>query len=294
MAQTYDVIIIGSGPNGLAIAAYLSKAGQKVLLLEKRHEAGGGLATEQVTIPDFYHNTHAVYMMMADYAPVYEDFGFEARGVTHIYPELQVAMSLADGRALSIYRDVERTCASIATFSKKDAESYREMQRHDDELMKNILAPQTYVPMEAAPLMAAKAEMTELGRALAEYTDKTPEEIVCERYENEHVRTLMLYMACHWGLDYAQSGVSYTGADLSQPHEQLSPHGGWLAPRGERVAEVDLRARGADQNHRPNPADHRRARGRHGRRAGRRYAVHGEQGRGEHHRHASDVPQVRR
>ncbi len=209
MAQTYDVIIIGSGPNGLAVAAYLSKAGQRVLLLEKRFEAGGGLATEQVTIPEFYHNTHAVYMMMTDYAPVYKDFGFEERGVKHIYPELQVAMPLADGKALSIYRDVERTCASIARFSKKDADSYRDMQRHFDDLMKNILAPQTYVPMEAAPMMAAKAEMTELGRALAEYTEKSPEEIVCERFENEHVRTLMLYMACHWGLDYAQSGVSY-------------------------------------------------------------------------------------
>jgi phytoene dehydrogenase-like protein len=209
MAHTYDVIIIGSGPNGLAIAAYLSKAGQKVLLLEKRFEAGGGLCTEQVTIPEYYHNTHAVYMMMVDYAPVYEDFGFEARGVTHIFPDLQVAMPLANGRALSIYRDVDATCASIAKFSKHDADSYRDMQHHYGELMRNILGPQTYVPMDAAPIMAAKAEMTELGRALSEYTEKTPEEIVCERFENEHVRTLMLYMACHWGLDYAQSGVSY-------------------------------------------------------------------------------------
>ena len=209
MAQAYDFIIIGSGPNGLAIAAYLSKAGQKVLLLEKRFEAGGGLCTEQVTLPDYYHNTHAVYMMMVDYAPVYSDFAFEARGVRHIYPDLQVAMPLADGRALRIYRDVDKTCASIAEFSKADATSYRDMQRDYDELMRNILGPQTYVPMDAAPLMAAKAEMTELGRALSEYTEKTPEEIVCERFENEHVRTLMLYMACHWGLDYAQSGVSY-------------------------------------------------------------------------------------
>jgi len=210
MAQTYDVIIIGSGPNGLAIGAYLSKAGQKVLLLEKRFEAGGGLCTEQVTIPDFYHNTHSIYMMMVDYAPVYSDFQFEERcGVKHVFPELQVAMPFADGRALCIYRDVERSCASIAKFSKKDADSYRDMQRHFDELMKNILGPQTYVPMEAAPLMAAKADLTELGRALAEYTEKTPEEIVCELFENEQVRTLMLYMACHWGLDYSQSGVSY-------------------------------------------------------------------------------------
>ncbi|MFI5393952.1 MAG: phytoene desaturase family protein [Candidatus Binatia bacterium] len=209
MAHNYDVIIIGSGPNGLAIGAYLAKAGQKVLLLEKRFEAGGGLATEQVTIPEFYHNTHAVYMMMVDYAPVYSDFQFEERGVKHIFPELQVAMPLTDGRSLCIYRDVERTCASIAKFSKKDADSYRDMQRHFEELMKHILGPQTYVPMEAAPLMAAKADLTELGRALSEYTEKTPEEIVCERFENEQVRTLMLYMACHWGLDYAQSGVSY-------------------------------------------------------------------------------------
>jgi phytoene dehydrogenase-like protein len=53
MAQTFDVIIIGAGPNGLAIGAYLSKAGEKVLLLEKRLEEGGGLMTEQVTIPEY-------------------------------------------------------------------------------------------------------------------------------------------------------------------------------------------------------------------------------------------------
>jgi phytoene dehydrogenase-like protein len=209
VTQKYDFIIIGSGPNGLAIAGYLSKAGQKVLLLEKRFEAGGGLCTEQVTLPEYYHNTHAVYMMMADYAPVYPDFQFEERGVRHIWPELQVAMPLADGRALCVYRDLERTCASIARFSKRDAESYRDMQHLFGELMQHILGPQTYVPMEAAPLMAAKADLTELGRTLSEYTEKTPEEIVCERFENEHVRTLMLYLACHWGLDYAQSGVSY-------------------------------------------------------------------------------------
>jgi phytoene dehydrogenase-like protein len=209
MAQTYDVVIIGSGPNGLAVGAYLARAGQKVLLLEKRFEAGGGLCTEQVTLPEFYHNTHAVYMMMADYAPVYSDFQFEERGITHIHPDLQVAMPLRDGRALCIYKDVERSCASIGAFSKRDAESYRDMQRRFDELFRNILGPQTYVPMEAAPLMAAKAEMTALGRELSAYAERTPEEIVCELFEDEHVRTLMLYMACHWGLDYSQSGVSY-------------------------------------------------------------------------------------
>jgi len=210
MTQKFDVIIIGSGPNGLATGAYLSRAGQRVLLLEKRFEAGGGLVTEQITLPEFYHNTHAIYKMMVDYAPVYRDFAFEEKyGVKHIWPEVQVAMPFEDGRSLCIHRDVEKSCQSIAKFSAKDAESYRNMHRRFDDMMKHILGPQTYVPMEAAPEMAAKAEMTELGSELAEYAEKTPEEIVCELFEEEHVRTLMLYMACHWGLEYDQTGVSY-------------------------------------------------------------------------------------
>ena len=87
MAQTFDVIIIGAGPNGLAIGAYLSKAGERVLLLEKRLEEGGGLMTEQITIPEFYHNTHAIYMMMVDMAPVYSDFQLEEEyDVHHVFP----------------------------------------------------------------------------------------------------------------------------------------------------------------------------------------------------------------
>ena len=77
MAHTYDMIIIGSGPNGLAIGFVPRQSRAEVLLLEKRFEVGGGLCTEQVTIPDFYHNTHAIYMMMVDYAPVYSDLQFD-------------------------------------------------------------------------------------------------------------------------------------------------------------------------------------------------------------------------
>ena len=209
MAQKYDVIIIGGGPNGLEVGAYLSKAGQKVLLLEKRFEVGGGLATEEVTLPDFFHNTHAIYHMMVDYAPVYQDLKFEEYNVKHIHPQLQWAMPLKDGKCLCIYTDVEKTCASMAQFSKKDADSYRQMHREFRELVDAFIAPATFTLSVPAPLQAAKLELTEIGRKVTAFSEKTPEEAVKERFENDHVRTLMLYICCHWGLDYNQSGVGY-------------------------------------------------------------------------------------
>ena len=210
MSGQYDVIVIGTGPNGLEIGAYLSKAGQKVLLLEKRYEAGGGLATEQITLPDFFHNTHAIFHMMVDYAPIYHDFKLEEQyGVRHIRPELQWAMPLPDGKCICVYTDPEKTHASIAKFSQKDADAYRNMYRECDELMRELVGPQTFVKPEPAPLMAARAEMSEVGRKLTGFSEQTPDDVIKERFENDHVRTLMLYAVCHWGLDYSQSGVGY-------------------------------------------------------------------------------------
>lgn len=206
----YDIIIIGAGPNGLEIAAYLARTGQKVLLLEKRLECGGGLATELITLPGFFHNTHAIFHMMVDYAPVYQDFDFEGNyGVRHILPELQWCMPTPDGRALCVYNDVEKTCQSFAQYSQKDADAYREWYKECDELMREIVGPQTFVKPDPAPLMAARAESSELGRQLTEYAERTPEEVIKERFENDYIRTLILYAVCHWGLDYSQSGVGY-------------------------------------------------------------------------------------
>jgi len=210
MAENYDVIIIGAGPNGLTIGSYLSKAGQKVLLLDKRYEVGGGLATEEVTLPGYFHNTHAIYHMMVDYAPIYQDLKIEEEyKVRHIYPQLQFAMPLNDGRCLGLYQDVDKTCASIAKFSQKDAESYRQMHARCHELVDAFVAPATFVPPVPAPLQAAQLELTEIGREITAFSEKTPEEVVNELFENDHVRTLMLYICCMWGLDYNQSGVGY-------------------------------------------------------------------------------------
>ena len=174
----YDFIIIGGGPNGLCVAAYLSKAGQKVLVLERHFEVGGGLATEEVTMGGFLHNTHAIYHMMVDYAPPYNDLELEKYRCKYVYPELQVAMPFSDGKCLCLYSDVDRSCDSIARFSSKDADSYREVHHKFKLYMDEFLAPGTYV----RPLPTLEAviglEKTAIGKEISEYQPKSPQEIV--------------------------------------------------------------------------------------------------------------------
>jgi len=209
MTQKYDVLILGAGPNGLECGAYLAKAGLKVAVLEKRNEVGGGLAGEEVTLPGFLHNTHAIYMMMTEYAPPYTDFKLEEYNIRHVYPPLQFAMPLSDGRCLCLYSDLDKTCESIAKFSKKDADTYREVSHRYKEYVQYFVAPATYYP--AAPLLESVTKMqeTDIGRELFELTERSPKDIVEELFEDEYVKTLMLYIAGLWGLEYDVTGVGY-------------------------------------------------------------------------------------
>jgi len=206
----WDGIIIGAGPNGLVTGAYLAKAGLKVLLLERRFELGGGLCTEQVTLPGFLHNTHCIYHSMVDYAPIFDDLELEERyKVKFIHPPLVMAMPLSNGRSLGLYSDLDRTCQSIAEFSKKDADTYREVYHRYDNYMRRFIGPATYSPAMAPIDQVAKLEASDIGREINELTERAPKEVIDELFENEHVRALLLYAVCMWGLEYDQTGLGF-------------------------------------------------------------------------------------
>ncbi len=210
MEKKFDAIIIGGGPNGLTAAAYLSKAGLKVLVLEKRFEMGGGLATEEITFSGFYHNTHAIYMMMTDYAPAYKDLELEkVYGLKHIYPPLQFVMQFKDKSTICLYNDLEKTCGSLARFSPKDADTYRDLHNKYSDWMEDFLGPYTYVQPKGTLEIAGAMEKIEMGHEMFEMTDKSPKQLVDDWFEDDHIKSMMINTICFWGLDPEQSGLGY-------------------------------------------------------------------------------------
>ena len=197
-------------PTDLEAACYLTRAGLKVLALERRYELGGGLANEEITLPGYFHNTHAIYMMMVDYAPLYQDFDLEGTyNCSHIYPELQFVLPLSDGASVCIYNDLEKTCRNFAEFSSHDAEGYRALHNLAKKCVDEFIAPATFVPPLPTLDAVTKMQSCEIGRTVMEYSEKTALEIIDEHFENEHIKALMLYLACHWGVEYDQAGLGY-------------------------------------------------------------------------------------
>ncbi len=188
----FDAIVIGAGHNGLITAGYLAKAGMSVAVIEKRYEAGGGLCTEQITLPGFLHNLHSYYHILADHMPAYKDLELEKHGARYICPETQAGLVSGD-KALKIYENIDKTQKSIAKFSEKDAKTYRKVQEDYAEYMETIIIPAIYSPPVTPSERYAALEGTPEGRTFLELDRSSPLEVVDDLFECEELKAEILH-----------------------------------------------------------------------------------------------------
>src|SRR3954471_9564750 len=118
---SYDVVVVGSGPNGLAAAVALSRAGLATLLVEAEATPGGGARTQELTLPEFKHDVCSTIHPLAVASPFFQSLQLERFGLTWIESPAPLAHVLREGQVVLLERSVEETARRLG----RDGEAYR-------------------------------------------------------------------------------------------------------------------------------------------------------------------------
>ena len=121
--ETFDAVVIGSGPNGLSAAVALAQGGASVLVLEAADEIGGGTRTAELTLPGFEHDVCSAVHTTGILSPFFRSLSLEEHGLRWIVPKASVAHPLDDQPAVMMWQSVEETCAGLGA----DSTSYRKL-----------------------------------------------------------------------------------------------------------------------------------------------------------------------
>ncbi len=148
-------VVVGAGPNGLAAACVLARAGLKVDVFEANETIGGGARTVELTLPGFHHDVGASAFPMGAASPVFRELRLEEFGLRWVQPGAPLAHPLDDGTAAVQERSVDATAEGLG---RKDGAAYRKLVgplvEHWEELAPELLGPPVHVPRH--PLLLAR------------------------------------------------------------------------------------------------------------------------------------------
>ncbi len=192
----FDIVVAGAGHNSMIAAAYLAKAGYRCLLLEGRPIVGGGVKTASLTLKGFKDDVcSTAHTFLLDNPMIKNDeFKLHDYGLEYVDPDPIFHIPFADGTYLTQWRDLDRTCAEFAKFSKKDAAAYRKMLAEFDAV-KPILMGSSFTPIGFGKPLNDQLAQQPRGKLWQRRLAMSAWEIIRDTFEEEHCRTFMLYMS---------------------------------------------------------------------------------------------------
>jgi len=170
--------VVGSGPNGLACAVELARAGVDVTVLEAQDRIGGGTRSSELTVPGLLHDDCSAIHPMAVGSPFLRSLDLGRHGLEWLWPEVDLAHPLDDGDAGVMVRSIEQTARGLGHDGAAWRRVFGSSSAHFDDLLEDILRPVLHLPrhpvrlvrfglLAATPAtLLARSWRTPRGRAL--------------------------------------------------------------------------------------------------------------------------------
>ncbi|CAN5736778.1 NAD(P)/FAD-dependent oxidoreductase [soil metagenome] len=118
---SFDAVVVGAGPNGLAAAITIAAAGRRVLVLEAAAEVGGAARSAELTLPGFIHDVGSAVHPLGLASPFFRGLPLDRHGLHWVHPRVPLAHPLDDGSAVVLHRSLERTAVELG----RDGAAYR-------------------------------------------------------------------------------------------------------------------------------------------------------------------------
>jgi phytoene dehydrogenase-like protein len=184
MDTTYDAVVVGSGPNGLAAAIAMQQAGLSVLLLEGKNELGGGLRTAELTLPGFRHDICSAIHPLAVASPFFRTLPLAQYGLNFITPPVAAAHPFDDGTAAAALPSLADTAARLGP----DAGAYQ-------RLLAPLLAAWPRLAADALAPLHIPSHPLDLARF--GLSALLPATVLAKRFQGEKAKGLFAGMAAH-------------------------------------------------------------------------------------------------
>ena len=182
--KDYDAVVVGSGPNGLAAAITLQRAGLSVLLMEGSKTIGGGMRSAELTLPGFTHDICSAVHPLAAGSPFFSTLPLQEHGLEYLYPAVAAAHPLDAGSAALLTGSVEDVAARLG----RDERAYTDLM---GPIVRDwpLLAPEILGPLcfPEHPLVLARFGLKGLMAST----------VLARRFETSAARALLAGMAAH-------------------------------------------------------------------------------------------------
>jgi phytoene dehydrogenase-like protein len=217
VSDKYDAAIVGSGPNGLAAAITLARAGCSVLVCEANATIGGGARSAELTLPGFVHDVCSAVHPLAAGSPFFKTLALDRSGLAWIQPEIPLAHPLDDGFAVCLHRDVDFTAEQLGGDSRAYRRLMKPLASNWEKLANEFLQPMLHLPRH--PMALARFGIPALCPASS---------LAKILFKHGPARALFAGIAAHSFLPLESIASSAFGLVLGMAGHAV----GWPIPRG--------------------------------------------------------------